>query len=453
MSEFLNYKLGELSDVKLSNVDKKTKDGEITVRLCNYTDVYKNSFINSHKAAYFMVASCNDNEFEKFLLKKGQVAITKDSEKRNDIGISTYISESFDDVVLGYHLALIEPYADKLDGRYLNYWFNTNQAKVYFENNTGGSGQRFTLPLEIIKGVPLKLPSLKSQQKIAAVLSALDDKIELNNKMNAELEALAKSIYDYWFVQFDFPNSPPSEGCPQDGVVSNFTGTSINSVTGNEDISKVAESQATYSKIASLPLAMTGYKSSGGKMVYNETLKREIPEGWEVKTVGDFFQIKKGTLITEKTANALGKVKVVSAGLSFSYYHDTSNFSENTITVSASGANAGFVNFWREPIFACDCTTIKGSNLEETLYGFEFLKDMQEHIYNQARGSAQPHVYPKDIAILSIAIPPKHLLDNYGKIVNPINLKISNNIKQNQQLAELRDWLLPMLMNGQVKVE
>src|SRR5690606_32833079 len=144
------------------------------------------------------------------------------------------------DVVLGYHLSLITPDNSQLSGRFLHYWLHTKQAKNYFENNAGGSGQRCTLPIGIIKAIPLNLPSLSTQEKIAKVLSDLDAKIELNNKINDNLEQLAKTIYDYWFVQFDFPD-----------------------INGKP------------------------YKSSGGKMVYNEELKQEIPEGW-----------KKGTLET-----------------------------------------------------------------------------------------------------------------------------------------------------------
>lgn len=188
-------------------------------------------------------------------------------------------------------------------------------------------------------------------------------------------------------------------------------------------------------------------------MVYNEVLKREIPNCWEVKSLEDSFKIKKGTLITEKTANKDGKIKVVSAGVDFSYFHDRSNFAENTITISASGANAGLINFWREPIFACDCTTVRGKNLSETLFALEFLKSVQDHIFNQAKGSAQPHVYPKDIEILKYAEPSYVLLNDYGKLVTPLNQQISNNLKENQEFTQLRDWLLPMLMNGQVSVK
>ncbi|SDE49140.1 restriction endonuclease subunit S, partial [Riemerella columbipharyngis] len=195
------------------------------------------------------------------------------------------------------------------------------------------------------------------------------------------------------------------------------------------------------------------YKSSGGKMVYNEILKREIPAEWEVKKLGEYSFIKKGTLITEKEANANGDIKVVSAGLDFSYYHDISNYPENTITISASGANAGFVNFWRESIFACDCTVVRGENLTETLYIYETLKLFQEYIYQQAKGSAQPHIYPKDIEVLDIILPTQKILENFGEFVNNSNQKILLNQQQIHHLRALRDTLLPMLMNGQIEIE
>ena len=295
---------------------------------------------------------------------------------------------------------------NQISNEFLYYYL---KLKVKELNNLGTGTTFKELSKSSLEKFKVKLPDLPTQQKIASVLSALDDKIELNNRINAELEAMAKTLYDYWFVQFDFP------------------------IVTSSGVEKP-------------------YKTSGGKMVYNETLKREIPEGWEVKTVGDFAKIKKGTLITERTANINGNVKVVSAGVDFSYYHSESNFSNNTITISASGANAGYINFWREPIFACDCTTVRGNNDFETFYILQLLKSIQEFIFSQARGSAQPHVYPKDIESLKIIIPNEEILHKYGEIVYSMNEKITNNLKQNQELSALRDWLLPMLMNGQVKV-
>ena len=296
----------------------------------------------------------------------------------------------------------IELDAEKVSSEYVYYFLKTQ-----YENLRGlSSGIRKNLNTNDIKNFVVRLPeNLKTQQSIAAVLSALDKKIALNKQINARLEEMAKILYDYWFVQFDFPDA---NGKP--------------------------------------------YKSSGGEMVFDETLKREIPKGWEVKNLGDWAEIRKGTLITEKTANTNGDIKVISAGVDFSYYHDVANRPKNTITISASGANAGFVNFWREPIFACDCTTITNSVIGRTLYILNFLKIVQDFIYQQARGSAQPHVYPKDIEGLKIIVPPDLLLKRFSEFVENWNLKIANNEKQNHQLTQLRDFLLPMLMNGQVSV-
>ena len=261
------------------------------------------------------------------------------------------------------------------------------------------------LSVNTLSKIELKLPDKETQDSIFSLLFSLDKKIALNKQINARLEEMAKTLYDYWFVQFDFPDA---NGKP--------------------------------------------YKSSGGEMVFDETLKREIPKGWEVKNLGDWAEIRKGTLITEKTANTNGDIKVISAGVDFSYYHDVANRPKNTITISASGANAGFVNFWREPIFACDCTTITNRVIGSTLYILNFLKIVQDFIYQQARGSAQPHVYPKDIEGLKIIVPPDLLLKRFSEFVENWNLKIANNEKQNHQLTQLRDFLLPMLMNGQVSV-
>ena len=277
------------------------------------------------------------------------------------------------------------------------------ELKRLKEKSQGSQTKFLTLP--ILQNIHFSSILINEQKSIAAVLSALDKKIALNKQINARLEEMAKTLYDYWFVQFDFPDA---NGKP--------------------------------------------YKSSGGEMVFDETLKREIPKGWEVKSLGDWAEIRKGTLITEKTANTNGDIKVISAGVDFSYYHDVANRPKNTITISASGANAGFVNFWREPIFACDCTTITNSVIGRTLYILNFLKIVQDFIYQQARGSAQPHVYPKDIEGLKIIVPPDSLLKNFSEFVDNWNLKIANNEKQNHQLTQLRDFLLPMLMNGQVSV-
>ncbi len=243
-------KLGDIATVEISGVDKKTKDGEQEIRLCNFVDVYYNWAITTAQHDGFMFATARPNEISKFQLKKGQVALTKDSETRDDIGVPTYIADDFDDVILGYHCALITPNKDILDGRYLNALLHTDYAKKYFACNASGSGQRYALSVEALNSFPVPMIPLRNQERIGEIFSALDKKIELNRRINQNLEAMAKQLYDYWFVQFDFPNE---EGKP--------------------------------------------YKSSGGEMVWNEKLKRNMPKEWCAMTIGEV----ENNIITGKT--------------------------------------------------------------------------------------------------------------------------------------------------------
>ena len=183
------YKLGDIATLEISGVDKKIKDGEEDIRLCNFVDVYYNWAITMARHDSFMLATARPNEISKFQLKKGQVALTKDSETRDDIGISTYIADDFNDVILGYHCALITPNECKLSGKYLNAFFHTKFVQKYFELNATGSGQRFTLSLDAIKDMPIYLPSLSKQKEIAEIFSKIDRKIELNEAINDNLVA------------------------------------------------------------------------------------------------------------------------------------------------------------------------------------------------------------------------------------------------------------------------
>ena len=246
---------------------------------------------------------------------------------------------------------------------------------------------------------------LNNKTEIGKLLSSLDDKIALNNRINAKLEQMAKRLYDYWFVQFDFPNA---DGKP--------------------------------------------YKASGGKMVWNEELKREIPEGWEVKKLGEIALVKRGTTITEKDTTK-GNVKVVAGGLDFSYYHNQSNRKANCITVSGSGENAGFVNFWREPIFASDCSTVQCENDIDTMLCYFALKMQEKRFYRISHKSAQPHIYPKDVAEIPIVVPNEAVKSKISDFFLKSNWKIALIEKETQKLTALRDRLLPLLMNGQVEVK
>ena len=185
--ELKQYKLSDVAIVEISSVDKKTKEGETPVRLCNFTDVYHNWAIMADMADNFMEATANAKEVEKFSIRKGQVAFTKDSETRDDIGIPTYIADDFESVLLGYHCALITPDKSKLSGKYLNAFMHSDYIQKYFELNATGSGMRYTLSLETLQSMPLLLPPLEEQEVIGDLFSSIDRKIALNRAINQNL--------------------------------------------------------------------------------------------------------------------------------------------------------------------------------------------------------------------------------------------------------------------------
>ncbi len=275
----------------------------------------------------------------------------------------------------------------------------------------------------------------KEQKAIAKVLSDLDAKIELNMRINAELEAMAKTLYDYWFVQFDFPTS--------------------------------AEYAATAGKPS---LQGKPYKSSGGKMVYNQELKREIPEGWEVKELKDFAKTGSGgtPLKSKKEYYEGGTIPWINSGeVNQAFIVNAQKFIteeglkgssaklfvRGTILMAMYGATAGKVSFM--DIEACTNQAICVINPHKEYYNTYLkygLEDLYNYLVSLSSGSARDNLSQDKIKDLKFAFPDDELLKEYHKKVNPSMLKILVNMKQNQQLASLRDWLLPMLMNGQLTI-
>lgn len=397
-------KLEDIATVEISGVDKKTKDGEQEIRLCNFVDVYYNWAITTAQHDGFMFATARPNEISKFQLKKGQVALTKDSETRDDIGIPTYIADDFDDVILGYHCALITPNKDILDGRYLNALLHTDYAKKYFACNASGSGQRYALSVEALNSFPVPMIPLRDQKRIGEIFSALDKKIELNRRINQNLDAMAKQLYDYWFVQFDFPNE---EGKP--------------------------------------------YKSNGGEMVWNEKLKREIPKYWDCQSIKDFMRIFTGKKDVSKAIP--GEYKFFSCApepiTSNEYIYDG-----YAILVSGNGSYTGRVGFYKgkfdlyQRTYAC----VLDEESHDISFFYYTLKYLFQPIFSGGRhGSSIPYIVLGDLADFKFAYSNSvvKLFVNVVKSMFDEQLLRQSEI---EALAKQRDELLPLLMNGQVSV-
>lgn len=310
---------------------------------------------------------------------------------------------------------------EKFNSEFLKYSFDF--LYEYLVGISSGSA-RDNLSQKGIQELIIPMPDLFAQNKIASILSALDSKIELNNRINAELEAMAKTLYDYWFVQFDF-----------------------------------------------LSEAGKPYKSSGGKMQYNAELKREIPDGWEAVKLGDILKTSLGgTPSTEVndywengTINWLNSGEIANFPIIDSELKITEAAIRNSPTsLLPKGTTLLSITRHLRPtvlaIDACANQSVVGIKEKGDLkyyFIYPYLKNEIPRLMTLRTGAQQPHIN-KDIVDSSPIIIPNedsNILKLYNSKVGYIYEQIINNAFQNQQLAELRDWLLPMLMNGQVKIK
>ena len=181
--------LNDVIDLRLSSVDKKTKADEHAIRLCNYMDVYNNSFI--HAGIDFMAATATEREIEKCTLVAGDVIITKDSEKYDDIGVPALVREDVPDLICGYHLAILRPHSTGVDGTYLFYALSADDAQKQFHSYANGV-TRFGLRKADIGLVEIPIPPLPEQRAIAAVLDSIDVAIETHRGRNRHHGAAAR---------------------------------------------------------------------------------------------------------------------------------------------------------------------------------------------------------------------------------------------------------------------
>jgi len=184
-------KLRDLADIRVSNVDKKVHANEKAVKLCNYMDVYSNDYVTSR--IQFMDGSASAAEIERFRLNCGDVIITKDSETPDDIGIPTVISEEIDDLVCGYHLALIRPNADQIDPTFLSKQLSTSRVARYFSLYASGS-TRYGLPVSVIESIEIPTPPKHEQTKIAEILSTVDRAIEQTEALIAKKQLIKAGL-------------------------------------------------------------------------------------------------------------------------------------------------------------------------------------------------------------------------------------------------------------------
>ena len=410
--EMKKYRLADIAEIVISSVDKKTKPGEKIVRLCNFTDVYHNWAIKQSDYDSFMVASASDSNINKLSLKKGFVAFTKDSETRDDIGISTYIADDFDDVVLGYHCALAKPNEKIVYGKYLNAFMSSDYIKKYFELNATGSGMRFTLAVSTMEDMPIMLPSLNVQKKIGDMLSDFDKRIENLRAQNRVLEQTAKTIYDYTFLQ-----------------------------------------------------------CAGHQITYNKTLNRNIPAEWEVKEFQNICNIKRGASprpiddYMDPTNQGMPWVKISDASKDGSPFmldvkesiikdgvSKSVTVTPGTLIVSNS-ASPGIPKFIQLTACVHDGWLVLDKYDESfKYYLFYVILDMRENLLHIASGSVFKNLKTDYLKQLPVLIPDSKTMENFNAKIKPLFEKQLVNAKQIESLTTQRNTLLPLLITGQIEV-
>ena len=318
--------------------------------------------------------------------------------RRGDVGRCALVRKEQEGWLCGTGCLRVELDVEKADYKYLYYFLRRDDVAKWLESHAVGAIMLNINP-SIVSQLPVVLPPLDVQRNIAKVLSAIDRKIALNRKRIATLEAMAKEIYDYWFVQFDFPDA---HGRP--------------------------------------------YKSSGGAMVYNPDLKREIPKGWEAVSLGELISVCNGK---DHKVLSVGDIPVYGSG-GIMRRVDQMLYEGESVLIPRKGTlnNIMYVN---GPLWCIDTmfyTKPKVYNVMKFI--FMTIKDWD--FASMDTGSAVPSMTAGIINKLSVARPADVLLEKFENQMRALFVGMSLSEREIAKLTSLRSFLLPLLMNGQAKV-
>lgn len=355
------------------------------------------------------------DEQEKYSIKEGDIFLTRTSEVIDELGMSSVSLKTYDKATYSGFLKRLRPIKKKaVYAKFMAFYLRSGLFRKTMTNNAVLT-LRASLNEDIFSYLTLLLPEYDAQVKAGDLLYLLFEKMECNNRINAELEGIAKTLYDYWFVQFDFPNA---KGKP--------------------------------------------YKSSGGKMEYNLELKREIPVGWKARQLSQIANITMGQSPTGDSLNDSGDgVEFFQGSTDFGWrFPAVRQYTTQPTRMAKRGdillsvrAPVGDMN-----IANLDCCIGRGLaalNSKEGFDGFLFyVMKYFKQIFDRRNGEGTTFgsITKDDLHSLLLAYPPTELLKEYNKVVSVYNQMVFTRSMENLHLVQLRDWLLPMLMNGQVTV-
>lgn len=414
----------DVAEVIISNVDKKTKDDETPVRLCNYTDVYYNQFIRHDMA--FMSATAKEREIKKCSLFKGDVIITKDSEKADDIGVPAYVRENIDNLVCGYHLVMLRPNPDLVDGTFLFYALSDRPAQVQFHAKANGI-TRFGLRKNDIETIEVPIPPLPVQRQIGTILASLEDKIDLNRRMNRTLERMAQALFKSWFIDFN-PVRAKAEGDPTAGGLP-------------DHLAALFPDRLVESELG------------------------EIPEAWEVKSLDEVAHYLNG-LACQKHPPVEGrkslpviKIRELRGGITANSDRASSDVAPKYIVedgdILFSWSGSLLVSIW------CNGRGVLNQHVFKVTSGkypkWYFYHGTKHHLEEFQRIAADKattmgHIKRHHLTDAKLAVPPDDLLNAATDVLGVAIDRRINALRQARTLSMLRDTLLPKLLSGELEV-
>lgn len=354
---------------------------------------------------YSNIYYVSEETYSKFMTrglpKKGDILLTTEA----PLGCVAELKD--DSVCLAQRLITLRGKKEKLNNKYLLYYLQSPRGQYELLSKATGTTVQGIKRTEFSK-VKILMPSLEKQNKIASILSSLDEKIELNRKINQNLEETAQTLFKRWFIDFEFPNE---EGKP--------------------------------------------YKSSGGKMIESEL--GEIPEGWRVGKLGEIIEIfdslrkplsKKERDLKEKLYPYYGAAGIIDYVDEYSFDGEYILLGEDGTVVSEKGTP--ILNFIQEKFWVSNHAHVISEKNKDNSYLYYLLKNTDiRHIIT---GAVQPKINQKNLIELKVTISQEELVKKFSNIISNITLKIRNNQKEIKKLTELRDYLLPRLMSGEISV-
>lgn len=379
MEEWKEYKLGDIYEVH-NGLSKGGKFFGSGYPFLSFSTIFNNWFIPNELSN---LVQSTDKEQESYSIKEGDVFITRTSETADELGMSCVALKDYPKATYNGFCKRMRQYNHDIEvnPKYIGYYLRNPNFRLHFQAFSGSMSTRASLTNEALLGLTVKIPPLPTQQKIAAILSSLDDKIELNNKININLEQQAQALFKNWFVDFE---------------------------------------------------------PFGGKML----------EGWKVGKLSDIAEITSGKRPPMKQSNYSKDVSIPLVGAASVMGYTNQVLYNEPILITGRVGTHGVIQRFSTECWPSDNTLVIKSKFYE--YVYQIMSNIDYD--NMNRGSTQPLITQSDLGKVECIIPDEDNLQKFKQLVNILFSKVQENQQENQKLVNIRDTLLPKLINGEIEV-